>query len=287
MAHALLSVTSPQAANQLIKEGLYLDQTKYHPCKDRKEPLCCLKCQHWGHYSSSCMQVRDTCGVCARDHRDRNCSSFEMYHCVNCESDTHSSRDRSCPDFQRRCTELDACAPDNTMPYFPTDEPWMQVLLPPRPDGPIVLAQTQPLHTHKPRQAYHQQTLGRAPDGRVDLQATNNRNHPHDPPLPVPDTSNTHPHSKTNPEPAPNDTPMSTPKQTTPRRVNPEPFPAPSPLHQTPCPRAHTGTSAHPIPRHESAPAPSSDLSPPSSPTLSVPGSLPMQNSPPPHSHLR
>ena len=287
VAHALLSVTSPQAANQLIKEGLYLDQTKYHPRKDRKEPLRCLKCQRWGHYSSSCTQDRDTCGVCARDHRDRNCSSFETYHCVNCESNTHSSRDRSCPDFQRRCIELDARAPDNAMPYFPTDEPWTQVLLPPRPDGPIVLAQPQPLHTHKPRQALRQQTLGRAPDGRVDLRATNNCNRPHDPPLPAPDTSNARPRSKTNPEPAPNDTPMSTPKQTTPRRANPEPFPAPSPLHQTPRPHAHTGTSAHPIPRHEPAPAPSSVLSPPSSPTLSVPGSLPMQNSPPPHSHLR
>ena len=39
VAHAMLSVTSPQAANQLIKDGLYLNQTKYHPHKDRKELL--------------------------------------------------------------------------------------------------------------------------------------------------------------------------------------------------------------------------------------------------------
>ena len=293
VAHALLSITSPQAANQLIKEGLYLDQTKYHPRKDRKEPLRCLKCQRWGHFLSSCTQAKDTCGMCAHDHRDRDCNSFETYYCVNCESDTHSSKDRNCPDFQRRCAELDARAPDNAMPYFPTEEPWTQVLLPPRPDGPIILAQPPPQRAHEPRPAYRQQTLGRAPDGRsMGLQATNNHTRPHTAPSPpppstsgTPDTHSTRPCSLTNPEPPQEDTPA-TPTQTTPRRPDPEPFPAPSPLHQTPRPRSHTGTSTHPIQTLKSAP-PLSESSPPSSPTLSLPGSLPLQNSPTSYSHPR
>ena len=218
VAHALLSVTSPQAANQLIKEGLYLDQTKYHPQKDRKEPLRCLKCQRWGHYSSSCTQTKDTCGICAHDHRDRNCRSYDTDYCVNCESKTHSSRDRNCPDFQRRCAELDARAPDNAMPYFPTDESWTQTLLPPRPNGPIVLAQPQPQHAHESRQTYRQQTLGRGSDRRMGLQVTTNHRRPHTPPLapprPANDTNSTRPRSQTNPTPPPKDV---APAQTTPR----------------------------------------------------------------------
>lgn len=36
VAHALLSISSPHVANQVIKDGLYLNQHKYHPRKDRK-----------------------------------------------------------------------------------------------------------------------------------------------------------------------------------------------------------------------------------------------------------
>ena len=290
VAHALLSVASPQAANQLIKDGLYLDQTKYHPRKDRKEPIRCLKCQRWGHFASSCTQVKDTCGMCTHDHRDRNCNSYESNYCVNCESNTHSSKDRSCPDFQCRCAEMDARAPDNAMPYFPTEEQWTQVLLPPRPNGPIVTAHSQPQHPHEPRQAYRQQTLGRAPDGRMGLQATDRHNRPHTPaptpPLPAPDTHSPRPRSQMNPETPPKDTPTTTPEQTTPRRPGPEPFPVPSPLHKTPRPRAHTGSSMQPA-RETELPPSHPDFDPPSSPTLSLPGSLSLQNTPPSHRHPR
>ena len=45
VAHALLSLNTPQAANKLIQGGLYHNHGKLCTRKDKKEPLRCLKCQ--------------------------------------------------------------------------------------------------------------------------------------------------------------------------------------------------------------------------------------------------
>ena len=39
VAHALLLLNTPQAANKLIQEGLYHNHGKLHAWKDKKEPL--------------------------------------------------------------------------------------------------------------------------------------------------------------------------------------------------------------------------------------------------------
>lgn len=39
VAHALLSLNTPQAANKLIQGGLYHDHGKLRARKDKKEPL--------------------------------------------------------------------------------------------------------------------------------------------------------------------------------------------------------------------------------------------------------
>ena len=51
---------------------------------------------------------------------------------VSCRSDSHASWDRSCPTFQRKCTELDARLLENLMPYFPTEETWTHISQPPK-----------------------------------------------------------------------------------------------------------------------------------------------------------
>ena len=315
VAHAMLSISTPSVANHVIREGLYLDQHKYHPRKDRKEPLRCLKCQRWGHFASSCTQTVDTCGSCAHEHRDRNCNTYGTYYCVNCESQTHRSRDRCCPDFQRRCAELDARSPENAMPYFnPTDELWTQALLPPRPDGPIKLAQPpQPPHPPNALQRDVQRTLGRTSAGQLGInRAIRPAQLAPAPPIPRPSvpvpllpppthnsnggveatgprtTKSPRPRAQSSPEttdtrPTPdqasapaNPTPEGTPERATPENHEPQPFPAPSPLHQTPCPHAPK------IVLKSLRPPPSSadlDVLPPLlSPTLPIPGSLPMKN---------
>ncbi|KAG1845003.1 hypothetical protein F4604DRAFT_1937249 [Suillus subluteus] len=41
--------------------------------------------------------------------------------------------DRKCLEFKSKCAGIDAKHPENSMPYFPTDDLWTQVMLPPQP----------------------------------------------------------------------------------------------------------------------------------------------------------
>ena len=138
VAHALFRLTTPEAANTLIKNGMYINLERLRPAKDKKEPLQCLKCQRWGHMAKDCSTSRDTCGTCAKNHRTNACPSTKTVHCVSCNTDDHASWSRSCPEFKQKSWTLDENTPENQMPFFPTDEPWTQVNLPPKPTSQLV-----------------------------------------------------------------------------------------------------------------------------------------------------
>ena len=190
------------------------------------------------------------------------------------------------------------------MPYFPTDEPWTQVLLPPRPGGPIRHANP-PLPAQTTRENT-QRTLGVTQSGQLGL---NSENRPIQPPRPTapphnndrnannarPHTNSPRPHSRSSPTPTPTDaeehpapapaqtstlenaTPAGTPTHATPESHSPQPFPAPSPLHKTPQPKLKAPKlvlkSLRP-PNSPSYEAQESLLSP----TPSLPGGLPEQS---------
>ena len=147
-AHAIFSISSATVANHLIKQGIYINRENLRAHKDKKEPLRCLKCQNWGHVARTCKATNDTCGTCADNHRSSACPSEKPSFCVSCNSTDHPSSSRKCPEFIRRCNDLNARTPENVMPYFPTEEEWTQALLPPRSEGPIV--QTRPPQTSNP-----------------------------------------------------------------------------------------------------------------------------------------
>ena len=63
VAHALFRLTTPEAANALIKNGMYINLERLCPAKDKKEPLRCLKCQRWGHMAKDCSTSRDVEGA--------------------------------------------------------------------------------------------------------------------------------------------------------------------------------------------------------------------------------
>jgi len=170
VAHVLLSLTSPQAANKLISTGLYLNHSKLCAHKDKKEPLRCLKCQRWGHFSKDCKEEKDTCGTCGGPHQEHLCNAYQTNYCINCKSTSHGSLDKGCPDYMKRLEELNAKIPENATPYFPTGEPWTHATLPPKQYAPIV--QTRPPHppqdtTHLPQT---QQTLGKSSSGALTIQ---------------------------------------------------------------------------------------------------------------------
>jgi hypothetical protein len=132
VAHAIFLLHIPIIADILIRDGLYIFQEKFFPQKDKKEPIRCVRCQGWGHIARDCHANHDTCGTCGNHHRTANCTNQNASHCANCNSNDHPSYSRNCPDFTRRCELIDAKNPENLMPYYPTDEFWTQVLLPPK-----------------------------------------------------------------------------------------------------------------------------------------------------------
>ncbi|KIK20054.1 hypothetical protein PISMIDRAFT_84786, partial [Pisolithus microcarpus 441] len=130
VAHALLHTTSAPVANRLLRDGLYVHCMKLFQKKDKKEPVCCAKCQHWGHIACDCMAALDTCSGCGGPHRSTACDHPNCKFCVSCESSSHSSSSQECPELAKHSIALNTKHPDNTLPYFPTAEPWMQALLP-------------------------------------------------------------------------------------------------------------------------------------------------------------
>ena len=105
---------------------------KVYAEKCKKEPLQCLKCQGWGHMACDCIALHDTCGTCAQHHRMDTCTNIACPHCVSCGLAGHSSWDRSCPVFLRKCSGMNDRLEENNMPYFPTSEVWTQVKEPPK-----------------------------------------------------------------------------------------------------------------------------------------------------------
>lgn len=123
-AYAILSLTSADCTNMLIRDGLLICGTKTRPYKQKQEPIQCMKCRSWGHFASDCPAKEDICGTCGGTHRSNNCDSRNKLHCISCKADMHASWDRNCPEFIRRCAILQERNPQNAMPYYPTDHDW-------------------------------------------------------------------------------------------------------------------------------------------------------------------
>ena len=129
-AYAIISLTSADFANILIRDGLFICGTKVRPRKQKHEPIQCMKCRRWGHFASECPSEVDVCGSCGDAHRTSHCENRGKKHCVNCGDNTHTSWDRNCPEFARRCQILDERNPENAMPYFPTEHDWSLTVRP-------------------------------------------------------------------------------------------------------------------------------------------------------------
>lgn len=260
VAHALFRLTTPEAANKLINKGMYINLERFRPTKDKKEPLRCLKCQLWGHMAKDCKETRDTCGTCAKNHRTNTCPSYKTVYCVSCSSEHHASWSRTCPEFQRRSRTLDESTPENLMPYFPTDEPWTQANLPPKPTSQLV-------PTPKPSQprrnaSVKTNTQGHLSDHfRPKHQAHNTDPTPNRPGSPTQHSTPTPPLSTTPPVP-----PVPHPQQQQPNADLPDHSPSqPGSMQESEPSRS---TTPAPIPRAPAAFPPISPLSnPPPMPT--------------------
>ena len=163
-SHIILVTSATEAANKILTNGLLVCQKRVYAKKCKKEPTHCLKCQGWDHLSYSCVQAFDTCATCAGRHKTANCSLGVQLRCVSCRMEGHASWSRFCPIFNHKCDELNGRLTENTMPYFPTDEPWTHVIKPPKPTlYPLPPASHHPGHPGHPpgtpRGQFRQSTL--------------------------------------------------------------------------------------------------------------------------------
>ena len=129
-AYAIITLTSADNANILIRDGLVICGTKVRPTKQKHEPMQCMKCRRWGHLVAECPSEKDTCGNCGEEHRTSTCKNRNKTFCVACMEDTHASWSRSCPEFLRRCSIYDERNPENAMPYYPTTHDWSLMVRP-------------------------------------------------------------------------------------------------------------------------------------------------------------
>jgi hypothetical protein len=129
-AYAILTITSADAANLIIRDGLIIHGARVQPTKQKQEPIQCMKCRKWGHFAGECTASKDTCGTCREHHRTNVCTNKGKLWCVTCENTYHASWDRNCLKFNRRCFVMDERNPENSMPYFPTDQDWTQAIRP-------------------------------------------------------------------------------------------------------------------------------------------------------------
>ncbi|PPR07079.1 hypothetical protein CVT24_010980, partial [Panaeolus cyanescens] len=142
-AYAMISLTTPQAANCLIRDGVYLNGKEWHrpAVRSTRDAPRCLKCQLYGHLAKDCPNA-EACGTCGAGHPTRGCKKLNTPWCVSCKSNDHSSWDRGCPVFISESRKL-VKNNENDYVYFPTEEPWTWVLKqtgsrasPPPPTGP-------------------------------------------------------------------------------------------------------------------------------------------------------
>lgn len=128
--HATITLVEPSDANKLLRQGLQTLGNNYRCHKSKVEPLRCLKCQHYGHIASTCKAPEAICATCAQHHEDaQDCPQLnrkEAHACVSCNLGGHASWNRTCPSRQKLQRILDERLESNTLPYFPTDEPWTQ-----------------------------------------------------------------------------------------------------------------------------------------------------------------
>ena len=123
-AFIIMSLSSADSANLLIRDGMNICNTRVRPKKQKAEPVQCMKCRRWGHFVSDCQADKDTCGTCGDSHRTNACTNKGKVYCISCGDKTYASWDRACPEFNRRCAVQDERNPENAMPFYPTEHDW-------------------------------------------------------------------------------------------------------------------------------------------------------------------
>lgn len=131
-AHLALTMWSLKDANILIRDGIYICGVRSYPKKLKIKPKQCMRCRKWGHFTTEWLAEKEACENCANEHRMKDCPSKIKQYCVSCRNNTHTSWDRTCPEFKCQVDQMDESHPENMLTYFPTEEDWTMHTCPSR-----------------------------------------------------------------------------------------------------------------------------------------------------------
>jgi hypothetical protein len=121
-AFVQMTLKSPQATNQVIREGLIIEGKHVFARKNIPKARRCMKCQGYqgGHFAADCKQLNDTCAHCAGTHHTLKCTKTNGPPlCSNCQCTSHRASDRTCPALKCENAWLITCNPENAYRYLP------------------------------------------------------------------------------------------------------------------------------------------------------------------------
>lgn len=70
------------------------------------------------------MEPNDNCRNCAEDHHTSSCQS-QTHSCVSYKSNDNASWSHNCLTFLKKLEDLNTRNQDNSLQFYPTDDPWM------------------------------------------------------------------------------------------------------------------------------------------------------------------
>ena len=96
-----LVLASTNHADFIVKNGLKLFNVNINPSNVHKEDpiniIQCYKCLKFGHYTSSCKVIVNTCSICSGSHHYKECNNKSHISCANCKG-THIAVASVCPE---------------------------------------------------------------------------------------------------------------------------------------------------------------------------------------------
>jgi hypothetical protein len=126
-AHIALILKTKTTANQIIHFKISVKGKKVYGHKLLPKPSRCLKCQTFNgrHIAADCPQEHNTCRTCRANHQTASCTIDiqELYHCANCNTDSHTSWSHECSIFITRWQENRVRNEEAKYKYFHTEDP--------------------------------------------------------------------------------------------------------------------------------------------------------------------
>jgi hypothetical protein len=142
-AHLSMKLRDAEIANEIIREGIVIINTRRTAERRTRDWLRCMKCQERGHLARDCNRPT-VCARCARDHdsiRDKCHTPESDMRCINCirtgRPDRHPAWDRNCPTRLHWLESESKRRPEDYSQYFMTTRNIEEIM--PRPTREITI----------------------------------------------------------------------------------------------------------------------------------------------------